>query len=107
LGLGTLKTESTGPVDRDARHSREALAAIWPLFGMRLVTPRLELALLLDDDLVELVEVAVAGEATIEGPGLCRELLGAGRPGPQLVTTWALSSGHPHGGVVPSVGAPG
>lgn len=40
---------------------RDQLAAIWPFFGIRLTTPRLELALPLDEDLVELAEVAVDG----------------------------------------------
>lgn len=38
-----------------------ALAEYWPLFGLRLATPRLQLTPMTDDDLVELVELALAG----------------------------------------------
>jgi RimJ/RimL family protein N-acetyltransferase len=40
---------------------RDQLTEIWPLFGIRLATPRLELALPLDEDLVALAQVAVDG----------------------------------------------
>ncbi len=41
--------------------TREALTPLWPLYGLRLCTPRLELAPICDDDLAELVAVAQAG----------------------------------------------
>lgn len=37
------------------------LAEVWPLFGLRLTTPRLELRVIRDDDLPALVDAAVAG----------------------------------------------
>ena len=41
--------------------SRDALTRLWPLFGLRLATPRLILRPICDDDLAELVDLAVAG----------------------------------------------
>lgn len=41
--------------------SRDALTRLWPLFGLRLATPRLVMAPLCDDDLAELVHLAVTG----------------------------------------------
>jgi RimJ/RimL family protein N-acetyltransferase len=41
--------------------SRDALTRLWPLFGLRLATPRLILRPLCDDDLAELVDLVVAG----------------------------------------------
>lgn len=37
------------------------LERIWPLFGLRLTTPRLELRPLRDDDLPGLVDAALSG----------------------------------------------
>lgn len=37
------------------------LAEVWPLFGLRLTTPSLELRVIRDDDLPALVNAAVAG----------------------------------------------
>lgn len=41
--------------------SRDALTRLWPLFGLRLATPRLILRPICDDDLPELVDLALAG----------------------------------------------
>lgn len=41
--------------------SRDALTRLWPLFGLRLATPRLILRPLCDDDLAELVDLALTG----------------------------------------------
>lgn len=41
--------------------SRDALTRLWPLFGPRLATPRLIMRPVCDDDLAELVDLAVAG----------------------------------------------
>ena len=41
--------------------SRDALRRHWPLFGLRLATPRLIMRPLCDDDLAELVDLAVTG----------------------------------------------
>ncbi|QNK81636.1 GNAT family N-acetyltransferase [Nakamurella sp. PAMC28650] len=41
--------------------SRDALTRLWPLFGLRLATPRLIMRPLCDDDLAELVDLAVLG----------------------------------------------
>jgi RimJ/RimL family protein N-acetyltransferase len=41
--------------------TRRALAAFWPIFGLRLATPRLTLIPLQDDDLAEALEVILAG----------------------------------------------
>ena len=38
-----------------------SLVDLWPLFGLRITTPRLELRLPTDDDLVELIEVSQRG----------------------------------------------
>lgn len=40
---------------------RERLATVWPLFGLRIRTERLELRLPTDDDILALIEVARAG----------------------------------------------
>jgi RimJ/RimL family protein N-acetyltransferase len=42
-------------------HSMNELARYWPLFGLRVITPRLEIRLPGDDDLVGLVDEIVAG----------------------------------------------
>ncbi|MDQ2739065.1 MAG: GNAT family N-acetyltransferase, partial [Actinomycetota bacterium] len=41
--------------------SRDSLCRLWPLFGLRLATPRLVLRPLSDDDLAELVDLVLAG----------------------------------------------
>jgi RimJ/RimL family protein N-acetyltransferase len=41
--------------------TRDALTRHWPVFGLRLATPRLILRPLTDDDLAELVDLAAAG----------------------------------------------
>jgi len=41
--------------------TRERLTRYWPLFGLELITPRLQLAPLSDDDLAELIGVVNAG----------------------------------------------
>lgn len=41
--------------------SRDALSRCWPLFGLRLATPRLTLRPVCDDDLAELVDLVLAG----------------------------------------------
>lgn len=41
--------------------SRDALTRLWPLFGLRLATPRLIMRPVSDDDLAELVDLALAG----------------------------------------------
>ncbi|SDO50104.1 Protein N-acetyltransferase, RimJ/RimL family [Nakamurella panacisegetis] len=41
--------------------SRDALTRLWPLFGLRLATPRLILRPICDDDLAELVDLVLAG----------------------------------------------
>ncbi len=41
--------------------SRDALTRLWPLFGLRLATPRLIMRPVCDDDLAELVDLALAG----------------------------------------------
>jgi RimJ/RimL family protein N-acetyltransferase len=43
------------------RSTRESLTPYWPLYGLRLTTPRLELTTLADDDLPELIELVLAG----------------------------------------------
>ncbi len=44
-----------------ARGSRDALIRYWPLFGLRLATPRLILRPVCDDDLAELVDLVLGG----------------------------------------------
>ena len=41
--------------------TRDRLTAFWPLFGLRLATPRLTLAVLADDDLPDLVPTILGG----------------------------------------------
>ncbi len=41
--------------------ARDRLTPFWPLFGLELITPRLRLAPLSDDDLADLIEVVNAG----------------------------------------------
>jgi RimJ/RimL family protein N-acetyltransferase len=41
--------------------SRDALTRLWPLFALRLATPRLIMRPVCDDDLAELVDLAVVG----------------------------------------------
>ncbi|MET3807398.1 RimJ/RimL family protein N-acetyltransferase [Nakamurella sp. UYEF19] len=41
--------------------SRDALTRLWPLFGLRLATPRLIMRPVCDDDLAELVDLAATG----------------------------------------------
>ena len=41
--------------------TRDALTRHWPVFGLRLATPRLILRPVTDDDLAELVDLALAG----------------------------------------------
>jgi RimJ/RimL family protein N-acetyltransferase len=43
------------------RSTRESLARYWPLYGLRLETPRLQLTVLADEDLPELIELVLAG----------------------------------------------
>ena len=45
----------------DAEGRRNALHTIWPLFGLRVRTPMLELRYPTDEDLAEIAEVAAAG----------------------------------------------
>ena len=45
----------------DAEGRRNALHTIWPLFGLRVRTPVLELRYATDEDLAEMAEVAAAG----------------------------------------------
>jgi hypothetical protein len=45
----------------DAEDRRNALHTIWPLFGLRVRTPVLELRYPTDDDAAEMAEVAAAG----------------------------------------------
>ncbi len=60
----------------DSRPEVVALAHYWPLFGLRLSTPRLMLSPLTDADLVDLLQV-VLGESTL--PIRCPSIF----PGPR------------------------